>query len=266
MDKAVYNNVLEKHFFLSSKGQEGVYQEITLEYLCQSNQATLFLEQYSKQIKALKPQVPATYFFSMFGITCSGFLAMLILHQVVVPLSLSTVSAQLYKIEKYQSKAIAFKVSSEDWQEGDGTVEWRRKQISSFFTLTVTPLLDSIAKLVDIRPRELWGQLLHGFEYGWKVALNLAANEEERESLNQDFQWITKEASHVLFNSLKNRLDFPHIKIENPTTPGLMQRLKPTCCLYYQTEGAKAKCYTCPRMTVNEREKRKKEIIAEVTQ
>ncbi len=266
MDKATYELVIDKYFFLSSKGQDNVYHEVTLENLCKPKQATLFLEHYSKQMKALRPQVPATYFFGMFGITCSGFIAMLSLHQVVTPLSLTTGVTQLYRNEKYQSNTMAFKLSSENWKIGDGSVEWRRKHIASFFRSTVTPLLDFIADQVEIRPRELWGQVLHGLEYGWKSALNLAVTEEERERLNEDFQWITKEASHDLFNSLKNRLDFPYIEIENPTSSGLMQRMKPTCCLYYQTEGAKAKCYTCPRMTTSEREKRKKEIIEEVTQ
>ncbi|MFC0558313.1 (2Fe-2S)-binding protein [Halalkalibacter alkalisediminis] len=266
MDKVVYKQLVDKHFFLSSKDQESVYYESKLIDLFETNQATLFLELYSKQMKALKPQVPATYFFSMFGITCSGFITMLTLHQVVTPLTLSTVSTQLYRNEKYQLDSMVFTLNGGDWQKGDGTVEWKRKHISSLFTSTITPLLDHLADIVDIRPRELWGQLLHGLEYGWKVALNLAETEEERRRLNQDFQWITKEASQVLFNSLKNRLDFPYIEIENPTTPGLMQRMKPTCCLYYQTVGAKAKCYTCPRMTPTERERRKKEIIAEITQ
>jgi ferric iron reductase protein FhuF len=265
MEKVSYEKLIEGQFLLSSQDRENVYEEISLEELLNPDKAVHFLNEYSKQMKALNKQVPATYFFSMFGITCSSFLAMLGLHHVVVPITLHSISVQLYRNEQYQSNTMAFKLNNTDWETGAGSVEWRRQHISSLFKTTVTPLLDQLSEQVSIRPRELWGQLLNGLEYGKKVALNLATTDKERKVLQEDFHWLTKEANHELFNSLKNRLDFPLIEIENPTVPGQMQRLKATCCLYYQTEGSKGKCYTCPRMTTSEREQRKKEIIAEIT-
>ena len=164
-------------------------------------------------------------------------------------------------LKKFEGKRVTLRTNS-----GDGSREWRRQEISLLFTSTVTPLLDCISDQVQIRPRELWGQLLNGLEYGKTIAIQLAETADERQAINDDFHWLTKQASHDLFNSLKNRLDFPLKEIENPTVPGQMQRMKATCCLYYQTEGSKGKCYTCPRMSVKEREIRKKEIVAEVTQ
>lgn len=254
-------NDMESHFFLYTRDQPIVHQELAIINLINSKQAvSSFLQAYGKQIKAFNLQAPATYFSSKLGIACSAYVTILALHHFVVPLTTNSLAIQLYRNEQYNEDGMVLKLNSDKWQQGGQSKEWRMEQIEKLFQTTVTPLLQSFAVAANIRIRELWGQVTNGLEYGKKVGLNLAENEAQKERIHADFNWLTKAASPLLFNSSKNELDFPYIEVASPTEPGVMKRMKPTCCLYYQTECSTSKCYTCPRMTSVQREERRLEL------
>ncbi|MFC0472249.1 (2Fe-2S)-binding protein [Halalkalibacter kiskunsagensis] len=263
METVQVEKIVTSHFFLHSSDQKDIQKEVLMKELLDQKQAESVLKLYGKQIKALNDQVPATYLSSKLGIICSAYITMLGLHQVILPIP-NSLSIQFYQDEKYQVDTIAFKVNIDNCYYAESHKESRREQLANFFETFITPLIINLSKTVNIRLRELWGQLLHGIEYGRKIALDLTANEREKILLDQDYHWLIKEANPSIFQSEKHVLDFPYMEVQNPTSPCMMQRMKPTCCLYYQTEGAHGKCYTCPRMTPAEREKRKQEVLASV--
>ncbi|MCM3713806.1 (2Fe-2S)-binding protein [Alkalihalobacillus oceani] len=251
---------LEARFFLYTKDQPVVHQEFVVEQLLLQEEAKAFLHKYGKQIKALTPHPPATYFCSKLGIAAAGIVTMLARQHLLLPMTPASLSAQFYWDDTYQVDGMVFKINSLNWQEGPRTDEWRRTEIEQLIHNLLTPVVTTFSQAVDIRPRELWGQLAAGLEYGKTVGLSLAGDDEEAERIERDFQWLMKDADPALFASRKNALDFPHRLVESLSEPGVMKRMKPTCCLYYQTEQAKRKCVTCPRLTAADKAKIKEEI------
>lgn len=258
-----YNQIvaeLEARFFLYTKDQTVVHQDFAVEQLLQQVEAKAFLHIYGKQIKALTPHPPATYFCSKLGIAVAGIVTMLARHHLLLPMTPASLTAQFYRDDTYQVDGMVFKINSLNWQEGPRTGDWRRVEIEQLIQSLLTPVVTNFSQAVDIRPRELWGQVAAGLEYGKTVALSLAADHEEAERIERDFLWLMKEADSALFASRKNALDFPHRLVESLSEPGVMKRMKPTCCLYYQTERAKRKCVTCPRLTAADKAQLKEEI------
>lgn len=259
--KNSYMDILESNFFLYCGDQKHIHNELTLGEMLGSENTVPFLEEYGKLIKACSLDVSATYFCGMFGMTCSAYISMLSLYNVAIPVTTDHLNIQFYRNEQYHFDNIAFKLTSEEWNEGEGSESWRRTQIEDFFRTIVTPTLEQISEVAGIRIRELWGQLVVGLDFGFNKGLGLAKTKDQEARLRSDYNWLTNDASPTVFNSKKNALNFPYMKVENPQDPNDFLRIKPTCCLYYQTEGAKNKCYTCPRLKPSEREKMKKETV-----
>jgi ferric iron reductase protein FhuF len=252
-----YMDLLESNYFLYCGDQKNIHKEVALGDLLVSEKTEQFLQEYGKFIKAPDLNVSATYFSSMFGMTCSAFISMLSLYNVKIPVTPSSLLIQFYHNEQYHFDNIAFKLNSEEWYAGENSESWRRDQIGEFLRTFVAPLLEHIAKVADIRVRELWGQLVVGLDFGFNKSLAMAESEEQTEKLKSDYDWLTGKWNTSILFCDKNPLNFPYLEVESAQDPEVKLRIKPTCCLYYQTEGAKNKCYTCPRLTPSEREKLK---------
>ncbi|WP_332696845.1 hypothetical protein [Halalkalibacter lacteus] len=100
--------------------------------------------------------------------------------------------------------------------------------------------------------------------FGHDNSLELATSEEQKKKIKNCFVLLTKELESNIYRSNKNPFDIKFHMIESAREPGVYQRMKPSCCLYYQTEGASSKCYGCPRMNDEEREQRRQEIRARI--
>lgn len=262
MQMSQWMKELESHLFLNTTDQQMIHQEIALADLLDKKKAQSFLQAYGKQITAVNLHAPSTYFSSNLGIACSAYVTTLALNHYRLPITAKSLKIQLYWNEEQQADRMAIKLDSDQGVQGEHSAKWRRKQLEKLIEETVTPVIQSLANAADYRVRELWGQFTNGIEYGKKVALNLTKTDTEKERVLSDFHWLTRVASPSLFQSKKNALDFPYIEVESPTEPGVMRRMKPTCCLFYQTECGTNKCYNCPRLTPEDREKRKQELLA----
>jgi ferric iron reductase protein FhuF len=188
---------------------------------------------------------------------------MLSYHNTSFDLSLSNIELQIYHDEEHGHDGLNFKVLNQ--QEGsNSTVEqtsWRKEVIKEMFKSQVVPLLYMFTEVTNVRIKELWELLGLGLYYGHDKMLELVGATEEKERIEEDFEYITKELEPEIFQLKKNPLNITFTMVEASKEPGTLLRIKPSCCLYYETEGAKAKCYTCPRASKQEREDRGIQIL-----
>lgn len=215
---------------------------------------------YSEKLKALTPQVAATYFCKYYGWALAGFHYFHSLNYNV-NMSPSNIEIQLYYDEGHDYYGLVFKLVDPILQPGKK--EGIDERIRYLYKENVTPLLEAFVIETGLKIRELWGQLCIGLYFGYDFNLKESITDVQRQNVIQDFDYLTKTLDSEIFKTKKNPLDITFKMIPNARNPEVYQRMKPTCCLYYQTEDATNKCYGCPRMSDAEREVRRQEIIAD---
>jgi len=221
-----------------------------------------FIEFYGTKLKATVPDVVATYFSNYYGYVISGFLYTMAYNQQVFNLSLSNMEVQIYYDEQYKVYQLGFKIKDStplSCKENDRET-WRNKQLENLFKENVTPVINTFTEVTNVRLRDLWGQMTVSLYYGHETNLKLANNNEEKEKVKADFKFVTKTLDGSIFNMKKNPFNIQFRMVESAMDPNVYLRMKPSCCLYYLTEGAENKCFTCPRMSEKEREERRKQL------
>ncbi|WP_100406211.1 (2Fe-2S)-binding protein [Bacillus solitudinis] len=257
-------NSLHKYGQLILEDHQNKIYEISFKKLSEPNSLE-FVHRYAEKLKAQKLEVAATYFSSSFGYICAAFQMVLSTQNMSLPIKPST-TVQIFHNKEYDYYALAYKFN--EWLPNEAKQvrgsDWRREQLTSFYQGTVAPILMSLSQVTGIRIRELWGQLLIGLHYGHQVGLDNITEVSQLIALKEDYNWLIQEANPSIFLSDSHPLRFPHREVESLREPDKMIRMKPTCCLYYETSDSRnTKCYTCPRLSEAERgERRKKALMA----
>ncbi|EGL83125.1 ferric iron reductase [Caldalkalibacillus thermarum TA2.A1] len=261
MMKTLAFSRLEKTFFLRTDNHPQQIMSVSLDALLHPESVQQFIKAYGEKIKATIPDVVATFFSSYYGYLLSGVQYMISCHDTILDLSLANVEVQVYRAQPHDYYGLVFKVKKQSTEEPScDRKQWRQEILEKLYSHNVVPLLQSFVKATNVRIRDLWGQVALSLYYGHDKILEYAQQEEQRRKVLADFHFLTKELHPQVFGLKNNPFDITFRMIEAPTEPGSFLRMKPSCCLYYLTEGAANKCYTCPRMTAEEREKRKLEI------
>ncbi|ART75429.1 hypothetical protein B4U37_04940 [Sutcliffiella horikoshii] len=248
---------LEENFYLRKTDHPNMLFTVNLYKLIHENKMKEFIDNFGPKIKACNSDVVATYFAKYLGWALSGYHYILSLGDTF-EFSLKNTELQIFYDKKYDYYGLSFKII-------DFTLMptlTKKPIIEDFYLNFVTPLLQTFVTSSNVKIRDLWGQVAIGVYHGHDNNLELAQTDEEKESILNFFQFITKELKPGFFSAKRNPLDITFRMTESPTKPGELQRLNPTCCLYYQTEGATTMCFGCPRMNEEERDKRREEIRA----
>ncbi len=134
---------------------------------------------------------------------------------------------------------------------------------AEYFTNFVTPAIEAIAAAGDLKPDAIWQQ----FSGQLKMTQDFIEAHMQMPQLTEQFLADGKLLAEFLDPALFNRRRNPYYLanpryVENPYKPEEKWLIPSSCCLYDRRENG-TKCYTCPRMTNDEREARKCEILAE---
>jgi hypothetical protein len=222
-----------------------------------------FIDNYGEKIKALNSEVAATYFCSAYGWMLSGLQYVLSHYDTALNTSLSNIELQMYYDKEHNYYGIGFRfIDCKDAPLSTERKQWRRDVLEKLYSTNVAPLVNLFHEATNVRLRDLYGQLSIGIYNGYDRVVEICQSVEEKAKIKDDFHFLTKELSPTIFNLKKNPFNISFSMIESPREEGVTIRMKPSCCLYYQTEGATTKCYGCPRMTNEERRERKKAILA----
>lgn len=219
---------------------------------------------YGSHIKALNSQVVASYFCGVYGWFLAGVQYVLSYSDSTLNISLSNIELQLYYHEELKAYGICFRLLKVDEITFQKTERETRRNlfIELLYSENVAPLVNLLHTETKVRVIDLYGQLSIGLYHGYDQMLALAQTDEQKEKVQADFSFLTKELAPSIFKLNKNPLNITYRMIESPREEGTLIRMKPSCCLYYQTEGARSKCYGCPRLSDEERAIKKKEMLS----
>ncbi|WP_078429335.1 (2Fe-2S)-binding protein [Alkalihalobacterium alkalinitrilicum] len=261
---AVDFNFIEENFYcIRFSDHPGKLYSVTLLQLQEKERLREFIDLYKPKIKALTDDVAATYFCSAYGWFLSGLQYILANYDTTYNSSLSNVELQMYYNKVKNSYGICFRLldlEETPLPKTKGT--WRNLVTEKLYYENVIPTINLLTDATAVNVTSLYGQLSIGLFYGHDMVIQKSKTIIEKQKLEADFKYVTKELEPSLFGLKKNPLDIQFRMIESPREEGVMIRMKPSCCLYYQTVGVTTKCYSCPRMSEKERAERKKEIVA----
>lgn len=254
----IAEKLVEENFFIRNNDHPNKVYSVSLLKMQQKTKMDEFIHFYRDKINATTSDVVATYFCKYYGWALAG-LQYLLSIDTTLHLSLSNTELQIYYNKKNDHYDITFKLNEYSTQP----CIHPKERLEEVYEHNVTPLLQAFVDNTNVTLRDLWGQLYFAIHNGHKKNLELAQSQAQKKKLDDHFTLLTKELKPEVFKAnKKNPLDITFRMLESPRETNVYYPMKPTCCLYYQIEGVKNKCYTCPRLMKEEREQRKEEIRA----
>ncbi|GAA0136472.1 hypothetical protein YSY43_33130 [Paenibacillus sp. YSY-4.3] len=219
-----------------------------------------FLTLYQSEIKGLDIQVAATYFAATWRVLCTALHYMASLTSSQLSFRLDNLTLQIVRVQQFPTVFFVLRDDAEStWPEGEVS-GWQEQWLGSFYQETLRPVMESVADVSKLPVTQLWGQLPLGVAYYIKQLANRLETAEHREQLWADHESV-KEMSAEWFGIKRNPFAVKEILVDNPYSPGEKMSLKPTCCLAYRTKPGLSYCYTCPKLTKQQREEKRIQVM-----
>lgn len=253
------------YFHISPEGANNPLEEMpATDFLHNPTRLREMMETAGKPIQAYNLDLPASFFGTSLCNLCLTKLLFLTQYNKRLDLSLGNLTFQIevhhnYLHLGYKINELLYKDVPSDNEEAFLLEDWQ-----SFITQTITPAVESIAKVANVKSAMIWLQFggILGMlkDYIYKNE----KNDEIIERFNRHAQLLSESLSPSLFHRTKNPFKHNIRYIDNPYQPGEQYVLRSSCCLYdCRINGEK--CYVCPRLTEKEREERKAQIIASLS-
>lgn len=263
MARAIDYSLLENKYYLSPTEQENAVLTVRASDLLLKENMDLFIHDYMKLMKALEPAAAAAGFCSWFRAVCLAQQYAVSLCDTAIDLSLTNLTIQVYLRDQFLWVSFKYDVLRTHGPSAGEREVWREAVFTSFYRDQVRPLLEAFASSADLNVGQLWGQFPSGFDGAVEMFMIEAESEMQRTQIADDFYFLTHQLDASIFGRKKNPFDVKIRFIDNPRDPLKPMRMKASCCMFYRTEGG-SYCYSCPRMTSQEREERKTKLLAEV--
>ncbi|MFB4166132.1 hypothetical protein ACE1TI_20650 [Alteribacillus sp. JSM 102045] len=214
----------------------------------QPHSLTHFINNYGTFIQAPTPDMTATFWANRY----SRYIAFV--HWAIVKgwdVETSLEKLKVYFLVRPDRTEPAFEFYSAFEEENKcKNRNSRQERLSAFYRNHAAPLVHSFAAAAGLRTRELWGQVYHAVPYFIDLS-KVTESPDIQSRLNDDWYFITKEASPFIFREIKFPFQYKVIPIPNPADDKPMYT-KPTCCLAFKASDCY--CYRCPRMKPAQRQ------------
>ncbi|WP_372660718.1 IucA/IucC family C-terminal-domain containing protein [Cohnella sp.] len=256
---------LEERFDIRSEDRNGVIVSIPAEQLVVREHADRLLQAYAPLIRARGVEVAATYFSGWYGSICIAMQYMVSHYDHVLDLSLANVTVQLYPNDRYYH--FSFKIGEPHIKRLDGyeREEWRNSVLETLYRDNVRPVIESLARSASINAGQLWGQIVTEMYRQVDSWLIDASDNSLKRRISNDFRFLTHGLDADVFGRKKNPFNMKLRTVENLFKPGCQTYIKAACCLAYRTDDPEDNghkyCYTCPRLSIQEREEYKALIL-----
>lgn len=249
---------LEQKFYLRLEDHEHVLASVTAADLIDPDNMQQFLTHYGERIRALEPAAAAAYFSGWLAYPALAQQYALSFHNQAFDMSLSNFVVQLNVGERHSPlsfKLVRWSHASAPAAAAERTA-WLRQTLTELYGSTFRPLLEAASRAGGIEVGQLWGQFPTKLNYFMEHWLAEADEPWLRERINEDDRLLRQELHGEVFGRSKNPLDVKIRWLEDMKDPAKQMRMKNACCLFYRTEGGYY-CYTCPRMTEEQRAERR---------
>ncbi|WP_187768020.1 hypothetical protein [Paenibacillus sp. PL91] len=171
-----------------------------------------------------------------------------------------------YQLEHHDDHAhLGFKINELRWTDVPLDEHERKtfleQAFSSFFTDEINAIVEAVALSADVKSAMIWNQVGGQIHAVRDYVFENIKDDALLASFQQDLDVLISLPAEV-FNRKRNPFVHKPRYIDNPWSPpdGKLI-LRSSCCMYdCRIDGEK--CYTCPRMLPEEREERRKLVLA----
>lgn len=224
--------------------------------LVQPEVARVFLEAYRVQIQGQDLQVASTYFAAYWRGVCSALQYIVSVAPKTLDFSLDNFVLHLAEIKGVPQLLFVLKDGEAKAWPFENREQRREKVLSSFYGDTLRPFFECVASVSGLKLGQLWYQLPLGIEYYVNLLGSKLELEEDRARLKEDLRYLVEGMSPAVFGLKQNPFAFKRVWIDDPHHPGEKMPQKPTCCLKYRTGTNQSYCYSCPKMSKEQREQK----------
>lgn len=261
-------NVLEQYGRIFRSLSEDSVRDISLMELARPEHGKLWIEVYQHHLQAETAGVAAVYVMHAVRGLLAAAHYMISTCDSYVDLSLPNVSLQMELNESGAPQLIFVLHKTQEYKLTDQADAAERQQIlERFYSGTLRPIIEAVGAAGRVPAMVLWKQFPGVLDYYVNLFRNGLSCEEQHlaDRLTEDHMAV-KQFGPEVFGCKKNPFDLEPVYIENPLSADEPFQMKPACCEYYRVGGGKnRKCFTCPRMTAEEREARAAEMRGTVT-
>ncbi|GIP21846.1 (2Fe-2S)-binding protein [Paenibacillus sp. J22TS3] len=254
---------LEQYVHIVGGEPGGVITRVSASAFLEDDMAVSFLREFQKEITGHDLQVASTYFISSWRALCALQQYIVTLSDTWLDFSLSNIELLLCRKNGYP--AIMFKLSEpaeQPWPYPLPHERFREDMITRFYSETLRPLAEVLARVSGLPAAQIWGQLPLGVSYYVNLISGRLEREPDRVRLQEEYERLTGELQPSAFGLSLNPYRIKKKMIDDPYHPGGQMTMKPTCCLAYRTDSGNGYCYSCPKLTRQQREEKAAAIMA----
>jgi hypothetical protein len=246
--------LLESRYLVTLNHIEDAWFSSSLRGLLERDTMNDMVALYVKAIKAYGPDVAGTYFCSYLRLVFSAMQYSLTHYDVVPSMTLDDMVVHMFDRDGYST--IVFRIISTDEKACPSPElrdKWRAEVLCDFIQHTVRPLIESLAEAVKLKPSYLWAIVAQDVPHSKDKWLKEADHDGLRNRIVEDFQFLREDLAPSIFGIKKNPFDMEFTYVQHRTEPTELVPLKPVCCLAFRTHSNFGYCYTCPRISEEER-------------
>lgn len=253
--------LLEQHGNITIIAPHETILSIPAVDLIDPNKAREFLEVYGELLQAQDLNAAATYFANWIRGLSIAQQYMVSVCNHYVDLSLANLTVHLITRNGYANIAFQLQDTTEHVSDHGQHEQFRKVALDQFYGSELRPLIESMAVAGKAPIGQLWGQLPLTLLSIKDKMKTMVSDEADLLRIEEDYRYITKEMSPDVFQRKRNPFDIKFTEIDNPYNPSETYRMRPSCCQAYRV-GDYGYCYVCPKLTREQREAKKAEIMA----
>ncbi|CAM4436023.1 ferric iron reductase protein FhuF [Paenibacillus endophyticus] len=255
--------LVDMFFHISPKGAEHPLLELPATDFRDREIAYHTLITAGNMVQATSIQLAASFVGISFFNLCITNLIFAAQYNRYLDLSLDNLT---YQLESHDDHAhLGFKIKELRWTEVPLAVEERKafleKAFSSSFQNEINDIVEAVAVGADVKSGMIWSQVGGQINEVRHYVLEQIKDPALVEAFLRDLDVILSLPAEV-FNRKRNPFVHKPRFIDNPWAPeGGQLMLRSSCCMYdCRVDGQK--CYNCPRMLPEERDERRKLVVA----
>lgn len=254
-------SLIKMYFHTSPEGADHPILEMRADQFLNTETAEQAFVEAGKLVQAIGLELPASFAGTSFGNLCAIQLLMFAQYHIILDLSLPNL---MFQVEAHDDHAhLGYRILELRTIQAptEGQEAWLAAQLEQFIRETVTPAVCAIAQAAGVKPQMIWQQygslLAYVRDY---VHANIPVPVMV-ETFDTGYRAIMEQVPPEAFGVRRNPFVHTPRYIDSPYTPGETLMLNSSCCMYDKRENG-IKCYSCPRLTPDERESMRLEICA----
>jgi len=256
---------MEQQFGLTFEPHPSPIAAFKLIDLFEETRMKQLLDVYTPLIKGLEPTVGGMYLTSSFISFGAALHYMVAVRSEAIDFSAERFTAEVVHINgNYSYYTVRFRV--DELVPIAINPQRRERQRDELFAglygRTIRPLIEKLSEVSGTPRMQMWGAFPR-ITYAYEHLIAIEQDAQRKRQLQDDFRYTTEEMPPDAFGTKRNPYNHTYRLLDNPYNPDQPYRMKPTCCMYYRTEGGHY-CYTCPRLKPKDREERKQKIVAQL--